>query len=117
MTHPTALTYYLNNNPDAIENPEKHFGSNYESVFNFWTFFDTLTQEQKELLRSKDLSTEFYSGKVFTAFRSTVGRTAVLSNYLGSHMTGAMVTYEIIGMHILLEQGHSLYFIPLLENL
>jgi hypothetical protein len=107
MTHSTALTKYLKINRDVIENPEKHFGPNYKSVFNFWTYIDTLTQKQKELL----------SRRVFYAFHTSVDRDANLSQFLGYNRTCAMVTYEIIGMHILLEQGHSLYFIPLLENL
>jgi hypothetical protein len=118
MTYSNALTLYLRYNPDAIENPEKHFGPNYEAVFNCWSFFDTLTQEQKEELSKRgDFSPEFYASKVFAAFRSTVGRKATLSDYLGGHMTCAMISYEIIGMQVLLDQGHSLYFIPLLENL
>jgi hypothetical protein len=118
MTHSTALDKYLTFNRDVIENPEKHFGSNYKSVFNFWTFLDTLTQEQKEELTKRgNFSPEFYDSKVFAAFRSTVDREAKLSDYLGCHMTCAMISYEIIGMQVLLDQGHSLYFIPLLENL
>jgi hypothetical protein len=117
MTHSTALTKYLKFNRDVIENPEKHFGPNYEAVFNCWAFFDTLTEKQKDLLRSKNLSTEFHSRRVFGAFHSSVVRDASLSQFLGYNMSLALITYEIIGMHILLDQGHSLYFIPLLENL
>jgi hypothetical protein len=118
MTYSNALAEYLRVQPDVLENPEKHFGPNYKSVFNFWTFFDTLTQEQKEELSKRGVfSPEFYGSKVFAAFRSTVGREATLSDYLGGHMTCAMISYEIIGMQVLLDQGHSLYFIPLLENL
>jgi hypothetical protein len=118
MTHSKALAKYASVFPDVLERPEKLLGPNYEAVFNCWSFFDTLTQEQKEELSKKgDFSPEFYGSKVFAAYRSTVGRTAVLSVYLGSHMTCAMISYEIIGMQVLLDQGHSLYFIKLLENL
>jgi hypothetical protein len=119
MKHSTALTKYLEQNPDAIEFPESHFGPNYETVFNYWSFLDTLTQEQKDSMRGKDRSTERYGHIVFAAFHTAIGRrrTANLSHFLGFNMFLAMISYEIIGMDILLEQGHSLYFIPLTENL
>jgi hypothetical protein len=119
MKNSTALAKYLEQNPDAIEFPEYHFGPNYETVFNYWSFLDTLTQEQKDSMRGKDRSTERYGHIVFAAFHTAIERrrAANLSHFLCYNMFFAMVTYEIIGMDILLERGESLYFIPLMENL
>jgi hypothetical protein len=120
MTHSTALTKYLKFNRDVIENPEKHFGPNYEAVFNCWSFFDTLTKTQKSLLRLKHETRDerFYSSKVFDAFRiNTNNRVANLSQFVEDNISFAMITYEIIGMDILLDKGESLSFILMLENL
>jgi hypothetical protein len=128
MNYSTALTKYLKFNRDVIENPKSHFGPNYEAVFNCWSFFDTLTKTQKSLLRLKYETRDEsgYSSKVFDAFRHNANiynpysarmRVANLSQFVEDNMSFAMITYEIIGMDILLDQGHSLYFIPMLENL
>jgi hypothetical protein len=37
----------LLNQPDALTNPEKYLGPNYQDVLNFWIYVDTLSDEEK----------------------------------------------------------------------
>jgi hypothetical protein len=38
----------LLNQPDALTNPEKYLGPNWEDVLNFWIYLDTLSDKEKE---------------------------------------------------------------------
>jgi len=37
-----SLDRYLEHYPDALEDPIKHFGPNYETLLNFWCYLDSL---------------------------------------------------------------------------
>jgi hypothetical protein len=40
---------------DVLTNPEKYLGNNYQTVLNFWTFMDSLTEDNwKEVIRRYD---------------------------------------------------------------
>jgi hypothetical protein len=42
----------LINNPDALTNPKKYLGPNFEKVLDFWIYLDTLSdQDKKEMLQ------------------------------------------------------------------
>jgi hypothetical protein len=110
MNHSKTLTSYIEMYPNALSNLEKHFGPNYETVLNFWSWIDTLSKEQINLIQKTVISHE-YNNSVFDAYNEVTNNGPCrLSDYTGSY-TLAMVTYEIIGMHVLLENGHNLRYI------
>ncbi len=36
------------NKPEALTNPEKYLGPNYQDVLNFWIYLDTLSKQERE---------------------------------------------------------------------
>ena len=110
MNHSKTLTSYIEMYPNALSNLEEYFGPNYETVLNFWSWIDTLSKEQINLIQETVISHE-YNNSVFDAYAEvTNGRPCRLSEYTGSY-TLAMVSYEIIGMHVLLGNGQDLQYI------
>ena len=54
MNYSTAHQDFSNRlqKPEALTNPENFLGPNYETVLNFWTFMDSLTEDNwKEVAR------------------------------------------------------------------
>jgi hypothetical protein len=39
--------------PDALTNPAKYLGPNYQDVLNFWIYVDSLNDEEKEEMRQR----------------------------------------------------------------
>jgi hypothetical protein len=65
MNHPTALRYYLEKYPDALDDVVKHFEPNYKTVFDFWYYVDRLDREFIKSIRAPRWSydLEDYAGQ------------------------------------------------------
>jgi hypothetical protein len=102
------------NDPEILTNPEKYFGPNYKILLNFWIYWESLTSKQRFTYYSRvnKLSADIFN-EAFVVTRKMVEHS--LSNQL--LITLINLEWEIIGMHEILEEGKSLTFIPLLENL
>jgi hypothetical protein len=123
----------------VLSQPENFLGPNYEAVLNFWSWIDTLTDQQMDKLgrcyHSSDeyvrqnawnISREFattavgHSNRVAT-FVSTeitpIARYQYRDSHNGAMRCAKLAAYELISMHILLEQGHKLFFVPMFEQL
>jgi hypothetical protein len=100
------------NNPEILTNPEKYFGPNYKTLLNFWIYWDSLTEEVKDKFYWFILEIDYYilSDAVGVAKYST-------RQVLNIEYSFGFWEYEIIGMHNILDEGKSLTFIPMLENL
>jgi hypothetical protein len=112
-------------------NPEKELGPNYEAVFNFWTFIDTLSSEQKNLIiqRKEDFGRNIINvgyecrivdyaykvieneGSIWQEVFAATGRTLDFS--LREAITWA--THELICMHELIAKGEQIVVIPLFD--
>jgi hypothetical protein len=114
MAPSKALAKYASVFPDVLERPEELLGPNYRTLFNYWAFLDSLTIEQIVDIHPKNCASYTYDTLVFDSFTCVAGRDQVinLSNYTGCIKT-AMATYEIIGMHVLLDQGLNLHYLRL----
>ena len=91
-------------NPEVLTNPQDFLGPNYETVINFWLYMDNLTKDQwKEVARrwSAAWSAAWY------AAGSAAGDAA--------WSAARYATYELIGMHTLLNDGKDLLFVPLFD--
>jgi hypothetical protein len=44
------------NKPEALTNPEKYLGPNYQDVLNFWIYLDTLSKQDKEKINDRYLA-------------------------------------------------------------
>lgn len=117
--------------PESLERPEDFLGPNYASVLNFWSWIDTLTAGQ-----SSDVALRWqtYYG---TGQCSVIEDASYAVNHKAAHAAWeatwldvwknggdwgvaraiTWATQELIGMHILLEQGNQLVFVPMFDNI
>jgi hypothetical protein len=119
--------------PEALTNPQDFLGPNYEAVINFWWYMDSLTKDQwKEVARryrALDPAAEYaawpaakyaacYAARsaawdaTWDVAWSAAGNVAWDARYAAGY-----ATYELIGMHTLLNEGKDLLFVPLFNDL
>ena len=138
---------HFGGNYDVLEHPENFLGPNYQTVLNFWYWIDTLNAQQICKLGKCYYSVEAVErANAWNFVRgiadSTVGRsnrtatfsstelTPLLALYGSRYLTGdiqdnyyvaktctKIAAYELICMHILLEQGRELFFVPMFKDL
>jgi hypothetical protein len=107
------------NQPDALTNPEKYLGPNYQDVLNFWIYLDSLSDQEREELGQRywDLN---YNVRLSARIAARDAAEEVVGEKFRSAVTGRWVfgyaTWELIGHHKLLEQGKTLTFLPLFVN-
>jgi hypothetical protein len=109
--------------PDALTNPEKYLGPNWEDVLNFWIYLDTLSDEEKnEMVNHYWALDEEVRNSAFVAARAAaevvVGDDFRYEAWWAAYdVTRVIVfgfpTYELIAHHKLLEQDKTLTFLPL----
>jgi hypothetical protein len=124
MNHPTALRYYLEKYPDALDDVVKHFGPKYKTVFDFWSYVDTLDRNFIKHLRepSRAYGLEDYADKrVHRQFEvwhcaRYFGPEPEKTKYDNTSVLG-YATLELVVMDRLLDDGHSLLLIPLFNDL
>ena len=119
---------------DVLTNPEKYLGKNYETVLNFWTFIDSLTEDNWNEVARRYNDLEPAAGvAAWDAARDAAwvaawdaARDAAWDAAWDAARDAARyatwgaardATYELIGMHTLLDQGKTLMFVPLFGNL
>jgi hypothetical protein len=105
----------------ALEDPEEFLGPNYETVLNFWSWIDTLTEDQKKEVNRRwhRLDTIFSTlHAVEMAARNVIGPDCeiVAWDSLNGFAAAAWATDELIAMHDILGQGKELIFVPLFAN-
>jgi hypothetical protein len=109
--------------PDALTDPEKYLGPNYQDVLNFWIYLETLSDEEKDEIDSRYYALDDYVRDTATdaardAAEEVVGEKFSDAAWDAAYdVTGWWVfcdaTYELIGHHKLLEQNKSLIIVPL----
>jgi hypothetical protein len=117
-------------NENILSHPEDFLESNYEAVLNFWTFLDSLSEEQwKEVMkRDRDLAGDALfsayvaasaSAKKMIPYFLTGNNSAyaLFGSSSGAPSAAWDATCELIGMNTLLYEGKSLTFVPLFSNL
>ena len=107
-------------NPEVLTNPEQFLGPNWETVLRFWLYWESLTYEQKDELYHRwyaidDDTDERAWGLASDAATEVIGRDN--RNVVCYATTYSPITMELIAMHILLERGHQLTFVPLIKDL
>jgi hypothetical protein len=114
------------NNPRVLTNPEEFLGPNFEAVLNFWLILDDLSEEQwrvveerddafydekySEWLKARDLANETFKEVDGRGYAYEAGHAA----YEVTKSNAAYyATYELIAMHLILEQKQPLTFLPM----
>jgi len=134
------------NKPETLTNPQDFLGPNYETVLNFWKWIDRLSVEQWKVVddryRNLDYAAWIAAGcaawtaartaawyaagdaagyaagsAAGVAARSAAGYAAGVAAWSAAGSAAWYATYELIGMHLLLEQGKKLLFVPLFDGL
>jgi len=113
------LSNYLNN-PEVLTNPEPFLGPNWETVLRFWMYYESLTDEQRdELWRRCGAINGDTHNHAYALARDAA--TEVIGEDNRSVVwwvsLSLPITYELIAMHLLLECGHQLTFVPLIKDL
>jgi hypothetical protein len=111
-------------NPEALTSPQNFLGPNYETVINFWWFIDSLTEDQwKEVLRRYN-AIEYAAAYAAREAAWAAAWAAWDAAYAAGNAAGNaawfaawFATYELIGMHTLLNDGKDLLFVPLFNDL
>ena len=132
---------------DALENPQDYLGPNTSTVLNFWLYLDKLDKEQLRIVgerynaasvaasvAARDAAGYAADYAADYAARDAAGYAAwyAASNAAGyaawyaagtsgrsgsARYAAAYATYELIGSHLILEQGKSLFFVPMFDRL
>jgi hypothetical protein len=108
-------------NPDVLTNPEPFLGPNWETVLRFWLYYESLTDGQKRELRRRYKAIDNYTldrawELAHDAAVEVIGRDNSCAVWIVAPYPEAL-TYELIAMHLLLERGYSLTFVPLIKDL
>ena len=113
-------------NPEALTKPQDFLGPNYETVLNFWWTMDSLTETQwnevARRYRALDHAARYAAlDAAGSAAESAAGCAAgyaarnaawYAARYAARYAAG-YATWELIGMHTLLNDGKTLLFVPL----
>lgn len=99
---------------DALENPQNYLGPNYLSVLNFWLYLDNLSKEQMEKCSKIHRSMELIDLPEATIVGSY---NAWNSTHIFLGIAAADATYELINLESLLQNGYTVKYIPLFDNL
>jgi len=120
--------------PESLERPEDYLGPNYAAVLNFWSWTDKLTARQSNevvsrwqaYLSSGRDSVEIAEDASY-AVDPKAAHAAWEATWLDAWRNGSVMfdavraitwaTQELIGMHILLERGNQLVFVPMFDNI
>jgi hypothetical protein len=99
----------------ALTNPEPFLGPNWETVLRWWLYYESLTVEQKDELGRRYDAIERATCKRARGLALNAA-IEVVGNY-ANWVTHPPITCELIAMHLLLERGYSLAFVPLIKDL
>jgi hypothetical protein len=114
------LSNYLKN-LDILTNPEPFLGPNWETVLRWWLYFESLTREQKHILRCRCWAIDNYTrDRAWDLAHNAAIEVIGEDNRSVVFMVAPIpttITMELIAMHLLLERGHSLTIVPLIKDL
>jgi hypothetical protein len=108
-------------NQYILTNPEPFLGPNWETVLRWWLYYESLTDEQKdELVRRHCAIDNDTCIRAWGLARNAADE--VIGEYFRDKIKNispypSTLTHELIAMHLLLERGHQLTFVPLIKDL
>jgi hypothetical protein len=114
-----ALSNRLNN-PEVLTYPEPFLGPNWETVLRFWLYWESLTREQKYEFFRRHVDIDDATNKhAYDLARNAATEVIGMDNVraVWDLTPYPSITYELIAMHLLIERGQSLTFVPLIKDL
>jgi len=113
------LSYNLNNH-EVLTNPEPYLGPNWETVLRFWLYYDSFTYEQISKFFRRHVDIDDATRKRAYNLALNVAIEVIGENNrlaVCGATTYPAISSELIAMHLLLERGHQLTFVPLIKDL
>jgi len=130
MTYSKAHQLFVDTiqNQDALTNPQDFLGPNWQTILHFWKYIESLSEDQWSQVYDKEndhhldqgsflvmnIATgvlgERYRSAVWEATRHSVNRGVV-------SIFASKAAREIICMHLLIERGIKIQFLPIFGNL
>ena len=101
-------------NPEALTSPQDFLGPNYETVLNFWWTMDSLTETQWNEVARRYHALDYAAR---SAARGAAGYAASYAAKNAAWSAAGYATWELMGMHTLLNDGKTLLFVPLFNDL
>jgi hypothetical protein len=121
-----------------LDTPQYFLGPNYETVLNFWWWIDSFNEEQQKMVAERYSQMCFHprneaSKNAWFAARQNSLNEKVCDTLWDSIVSDKRITnpnaietfkfvcgratYELMGMHILFEQGKKLTFVPMFDGI
>ena len=121
-------------NPEALTNPQDFLGPNTETVLNFWKWMDSLNEDQWKIVEdrysnldvvawdaARNVAWNAAGNAAWNAARDAAGNAAGYAAWYAawdaSRDAAGVATLELMGMHLILEQGKKLTFVPMFDGL
>jgi|688.fasta_scaffold64537_5 hypothetical protein len=100
------------NDVGVLTNPEDYFGPNYKTLLNYWIYYESTLEEQRNEYWKKiwDLDGATWERHLNLGFTLALQVCELLANNMNS------IEREICAAHLILEQGENLVFLPLLVD-
>ena len=116
--------------PEALTKPQDFLGPNYQTVLNFWWYMDSLTEDNWNEVATRYRALDYAAGAAARdaardAAWDAAGYAAGYAAWSAARdatwgaawSAARAATYELIGMHTLLNDGKTLMFVPLFDDL
>ena len=109
-------------NPEALTNPQEFLGQNYETVLNFWKWMDSLKRDQWSIVAGRYRNLDYSAREAareaaWEAAGIAASGAARQAARIAAGGVAWYATLELMGMHIILEQGKKLTFVPMFDRL
>jgi len=118
---------YIISDDVALSAPEEYLGPNWETVLHFWRYIGSLKNDQLDIVSSRFFElpeNDDYKVEIEELCRNVcdyceeAGEAAWRRiRHLCGDLAAEWATLELICMHILLEKGKKLVFVPLFDEL
>ena len=118
---------YIISDDGELSTPEEYLGPNWETVLHFWKYIGSLIRDQLDVVSSRFFElpeNDDYKDEIAELCRNVcdysdeAGEAAWRRiRHLSGDQAAEYATLELICMHILLEKGKKLVFVPLFDEL
>jgi hypothetical protein len=118
---------YIISDDVTLSAPEEYLGQNWETVLHFWRYIGSLKNDQLDVVSSRFFElpeNDVYKDEIAELCRNVCDYSEEAGEaawrrirHLCGDQAAVCATLELICMHILLEKGKKLVFVPLFVEL
>jgi hypothetical protein len=109
------LNYHYDiNKQDVLDHPENYLGPNYKELLNFWFYWDSLSDEKKNVFNGRLLEIEDEAWRKARALAKKLAKEVIDPRFVDFYN---VLDCEIIAAHLYLERNIPFTILPLLFDL